>query len=76
MFVDTMLPPNTYEKHELRSAELHAYKIVHLFFRCSGDAGEQEKPVIICKLLGVVAISTLIIFVQVSDTIQLLTIYN
>ncbi|KAF5984893.1 hypothetical protein FCOIX_2371 [Fusarium coicis] len=71
VFVNMMLLPNTYEKHELKSPELHAYKIVHLFFRCcSGDAGKQEKLVIICKLPGVVAISTLIIFVQRSPDAQ------
>ncbi|KAF5600908.1 NB-ARC domain-containing protein [Fusarium pseudoanthophilum] len=70
VFLNTMLPPNTYEKHELRSAELQAYKIVHLFFRCSGDAGKQEKLDIICNLPGIVAITTLIIFVERSPDAQ------
>ncbi|PNP80928.1 hypothetical protein FNYG_05743 [Fusarium nygamai] len=69
-FTNTMLQSSTYEKHEFKSAELHAYKIVHLFFRCSGDTGEQEKLDIICKLPGVVTISTLIIFVQSSPDAQ------
>lgn len=68
-----MLSSNAYEKHELKSAELHAYKIVHLFFRCSG---EQENLDIICKLPGVVTIRTLTIFAEVSDTVQLLAIYK
>ncbi|KAF4419171.1 hypothetical protein FACUT_11551 [Fusarium acutatum] len=63
-FVNDMLMSNTLEKHELNSVELNAFKIVHLFFRCSGDTGEQQKLDIICKLPGVVTTSMLIVFVQ------------
>ncbi|KAF5562157.1 hypothetical protein FNAPI_3327 [Fusarium napiforme] len=69
-FTNTVLQSNTYEKHELKLAEIHAYKIVHLFFRCSGDAGKQEKLDIICNLPSVVAISTFIIFVERSPDAQ------
>ncbi|KAG5750676.1 hypothetical protein H9Q70_006690 [Fusarium xylarioides] len=64
-FVDDMLRSSTCEKHQLRAVELNAYKIVHLFFRCSG---KQEKLDIICKLPGVATTSTLIIFVQTKSS--------
>ncbi|KAF5702936.1 DEAD DEAH box helicase [Fusarium mundagurra] len=71
-FINEMLRSNTYEKHELQSPELHVYKTIHLFFRCHGDTGEQQKLDIICKLPGVVTISTLIIFVQRGPAAQLI----
>ncbi|KAG5793660.1 hypothetical protein H9Q69_007310 [Fusarium xylarioides] len=64
-FVDDMLRSSTCEKHQLRAVELNAYKIVHLFFSCSG---KQEKLDIICKLPGVATTSTLIIFVQTKSS--------
>jgi superfamily II DNA/RNA helicase len=72
-FVNDMLRSNTWEKHEVKAVELNANKIVHLLFRCSG---EQEKLDIICKLPGVVQISMLIIFVQVSDPSLFFTGYK
>lgn len=66
--IHNMLKYSTWEKHEL-----NANKIVNLLFRCSG---EQEKLDIFCKLPGVVTISMLIIFVQVSGPALFLTTYN
>lgn len=72
-FVNDMIQSNTWEKHEVKTVELNANKIVHLLFRCSG---EQEKLDITSKLHGVLQISILIIFVLVGDPSLFFTGYK